>query len=747
MIRLISDLQFDLDRRELSRDGTPIHLTKLNFKVLRALVEAAPGLLKHDELIDQVWGENRVITPENLTQRIKVLREALGDDANQPIYIEAVRGQGFRLLPDVEAVAAEPTSTSVTAPSKNRRRLFGLSVVATVVALLTWFISERFTAPDNTPNNKAVAKTVGELPRIDLLKGPTVAVLPFVNISEDPNNEFFGDGISEEIINTLVRQTKLPTIARTSSFQFKNQQVDGKHIGERLGATHLLEGSVRKSGQRVRITAQLIDAPSGIHLWSNQYDRLIDNIFEIQTEISTSIVDEIKRQLSAQGEERIQGAFTYSEIIPRGKIKPEAYEAYLKGLALRSRLLPDKLGTAIDLFEEAIRLEPGFEEAWLALLESQSLATSVHFLLLTPGQVWSNVDRFLDAAEQYNFSHPRIPLYRGFALALNEYRWKEGLEEIARALPKIENDAVALALVAAVLYMPMHDHSRAGELAERAYALNPSSPIIQFVLSWLYSIVGRQQDALDLLQSDDWPYFTAINRVIVNWRTGDVADLDKNIRKAEKYVGSNHNAIRTFRSELLRLRGDHEAAEVLGGMMVDEMEEKPMVVGWSYIPSDRFAEALAIAERQRQGQPFYWLMYGPTGPLREPYYSIYFKKLKLDEFPTDINSDHLWRPDDEQQTLLDSAMPMEDSEFQRLVGTYRSNNHEIRIFVDEGSLQYRRRFVGASLVPVSENKFVSLIEPEMEVEFFTNQTGEYDLCIWRDGQQTSYGYRDISGSQ
>lgn len=228
---------------------------------------------------------------------------------NIKIVVSAVKIEKLRNLAEkIEcnlSIAPEPTSAPVKTPVKNPRRLFGLSVAATVIALLAWFITERFTAPDNTSYNRFSENIADQLPPIDLLQGPTVAVLPFLNIGNNPDNDYLSDGISEEIINALVQQTNLPVVAHTSSFQFKDQAMDSKEIGKRLNASHLLEGSVRKSGATIRITAQLIDAPTGFHLWSNQYDRSIDDLFVIQTEIAGSIVDKIKLQLDAQGEQRI----------------------------------------------------------------------------------------------------------------------------------------------------------------------------------------------------------------------------------------------------------------------------------------------------------------------------------------------------------------------------------------------------------------------------------------------------------
>ena len=744
MIYQISDLKFDPDRRELSRDGAPIHLTKLNFRVLRALVEAAPGLLKHDELIDQVWGENRVITPENLTQRIKVLREALGDDANQPIYIEAVRGQGFRLLPEAEAVAAEPSSTPPMAPAKNQRRLFGLSLVATVVALLTWFISERFTAPDDTSNNKSVVKSLGKLPRIDLLQGLSVAVLPFVNMSEDPSNEYFSDGISEEIINTLVQQTKLPIIARTSSFQFKNQQVDGKDIGEKLGATHLLEGSVRKSGHRVRITAQLIDAPSGVHLWSEQYDRSVDDLFEIQTEIAAKIVNKIKQQLNAQGEDRIQGILQSVDVSPSGAMNGAAYQAYLKGLQHLHRLLPDDVALAQEYFEEATRLAPESEQAWLALIKTDFVATVFHISISTPAESYARIERWLETALPLFPDNVFLQATHGIMLAFNQYRWKEGLEQMDQAVELADNDASTLELLG-VYYFFLAQQELATELLEKALRLDPHSPITSYILSFLYSEGGRQEEALALPQPKGYDYFNAVTSATINIMLGRAAEIDQSIREAKKHVPADHPTIRSLESQWLSVKDDNESALVIENELIDNMREVPITVGW--VAPVRL-EALIIAEEQRQGNPLQWIMLrlAQGWPLGERL-SRFPEKMNLDEMPERKRGRSQLLSQAEQQAILNSGISVPVSRLQSYVGLYRSGDNMLEISLDEGQLQYQGKFWGGLLSAVSENTFVSTDERDFSVEILANKTGEYDLCVWRDGQLTMYGYKEDTAPQ
>jgi len=744
MIYQFSDLQLDIGRRELSREGISVHLTNLNYQVLKALVETAPDLLSHDELIDKAWGDNRIITPENLTQRIKVLRESLGDEADHPVYIEAVRGQGFRLLPEVVAITPESTDSSVDLPIKNRKRLFGLAVGATVVALLAWFISERFIAPDNTSNNKTVANIVDELPRIDLLKGLAVAVLPFVNMSEDPNNEYFSDGISEEIINTLVQHTKLPTIARTSSFQFKNQQVDGKHIGEQLGATHLLEGSVRKSGQRVRITAQLIDAPSGIHLWSEQYDRSMDDLFEIQTEIAAQIVNEIKLQLETQGESRIQGMLGSVSATGRDKMNAAAYAAYLKGLQHVNRLLPDDVGMALEFFEEATRLAPESEQAWRTLIGTEFLAKTFHISISTPVNSYSRIERWLETALPLFPDNVYLQAVHGIMLAFNQYRWKEGLDKMGQALELAGGDAETLLLLGSY-YIGLAEQEFATEILERSFRLNPHSPFTIYPLSFLYTEGGRQDDALALPMPKGYEYFNAVTTATINFMMGRAAELDQNIREAKRYVPADHPTIRSLESKLLRMKDEHESALIIANELIDNMREVPISVGW--VPPVR-PEALIIAEEQRQVNPLQWILLNLAHdwPLSESL-SMFIEKMNLEEMPERKRGRSQLLDQAEQEAILSRGISVPVSTLQSYVGLYRSGNNMLELYLDEGQLYYHAKISEGLLSAVSENTFLSSSERDFKVEILANKAGEFDMCIWQDGQLTSYGYKDNTGSQ
>jgi serine/threonine-protein kinase len=205
---------------------------------------------------------------------------------------------------------------------------------------------------------------------------PSIAVLPFVNMSGDKENEYFSDGLAEEILNALTKLAGLKVVARTSAFAFKDRNEDVRGIGETLGATHVLEGSVRKSGNRVRITAQLIATADGCHLWSERYDREMIDIFAIQDEISDAIVNVLRLKLAkASGQPAV-----------KRPVNPAAFEAYLKGRYFWNKRTESDLNKSIEYFNQALALEPSYALAYAGL--SDTLIILGVFELRAPGDVY-----------------------------------------------------------------------------------------------------------------------------------------------------------------------------------------------------------------------------------------------------------------------------------------------------------------------------------------------------------------------
>ena len=204
----------------------------------------------------------------------------------------------------------------------------------------------------------AAVAQVAASPGPAVTESPSIAVLPFVNMSSDPEQQYFADGLSEELLNQLAQVPGLRVIGRTSSFAYKGRNEDLRQIGETLGVNHILEGSVRRSGNQLRITAQLIDPADGSHLWSETYDRPLENVFAIQDEIARSVSERMQLTIAGAGDGRSAG----------GTRNVAAYEEYLLGISKLRALQPDSMMQSVQHLERAVELDPGFEAAWGALL-------------------------------------------------------------------------------------------------------------------------------------------------------------------------------------------------------------------------------------------------------------------------------------------------------------------------------------------------------------------------------------------
>jgi TolB-like protein/DNA-binding winged helix-turn-helix (wHTH) protein/Flp pilus assembly protein TadD len=382
----IRDLEVDVGKAEISRGGENIALPKLSFDLLCALVNAAPAIVTNDELLERVWPGLQV-SPESVAQRVKLLRSAIGDDSQQPRYILGVRGRGYRLIPVVErcdlnsptsdasnqpintssaTIPSEPPSRSPTASSSNGRSKRVIIGAAALVAIgvAVWVRWHSWSSSQTAAQPSTVA-----------MQDKSIAVLPFTDMSEKKDQEYFGDGMAEEIIDLLAKIPIIKVIGRTSSFQFKGKTQDLRSIGTQLGVAYVLEGSVRKSGDRLRVTAQLIDSRTRLPRWSQTYDRDFGEVLSLQDEIANKVV------------RLVENDAYFSEVVSHKTLRsPEAYTAYLQGEYAKNRFDQQGLEQAVSDFQRALELDPTFADAAAALANAyQNLGA---FGLMPPAEAF-----------------------------------------------------------------------------------------------------------------------------------------------------------------------------------------------------------------------------------------------------------------------------------------------------------------------------------------------------------------------
>jgi len=326
---------------------------------------------------------------------------------------------------------------------------------------------------------------------------PSIAVLPFRDMSSQRDQEYFCEGIAEELINALVKLRGLRVAARTSAFQFKDRDIDIQKIGEQLKVKTVLEGSIRKSGNRLRITAQLINVEDGFHIWSEKYDRDLDDIFAIQDEISLAIVDKLKVRLL--GKER-------SALIKRHTDDHEAHSLYLQGLYFWNRRLEGGMKKAMEHFHRAIEKDPGYALAYVGVADTYNI--SGLFSYLPPKETFPKAKEAARKALEIDATLGEAHASLGFANTFFDWDWPAAEKEFKRAIELNPNYAMAHEWYALCL-MVRERFDESIEEAERALELDPLSLIIKCVVGIAYHFARRYDESIahhrKTLEMD--PYF------------------------------------------------------------------------------------------------------------------------------------------------------------------------------------------------------------------------------------------------
>jgi TolB-like protein/DNA-binding winged helix-turn-helix (wHTH) protein/Flp pilus assembly protein TadD len=342
---------------EMSKDGKTVKLERREMQLLMCLAEHAGQVVSVEQLLDQVW-TGLVVTPGSVYQAVASLRRLLGDDTRDPAYIVNVPRRGYRLVAPVTAWADSPQETLEHSPSSaavvvgSLRRRAAIVLGLALLAALSYLVVDKFWLSK---------RVVVEGSQRAAANDKSIAVLPFVDMSEKHDQEYFADGMSEELRNLLTQVPDLKVPARTSSFYFKGKQTTVAEIAKALGVANVLEGSVRKAGNTIRVTVQLIRGDNGYHLWSNTYDRSLEDIFKVQDEIAAAVVEALKVQLTPK--QRVSSSPTSNA---------EAYNQFLLGRQFFNRGNRDGFSRSIEAYRKAIALDPHYAVAYARLAVSEA---------------------------------------------------------------------------------------------------------------------------------------------------------------------------------------------------------------------------------------------------------------------------------------------------------------------------------------------------------------------------------------
>jgi TolB-like protein len=476
LIYVFENYSLDPDRRELRRGSEVVDVEPQVFELLHYLIANRERVVGKEDIIATIWN-GRAISESALTSRLTAVRQAIGDTGKEQRLIRTFSRRGHRF---VGRVCEGPGTTP--APAATGHAFVG------------------------SPAHVELAAD-GPRPTLKLPDRPSIAVLPFQNISGDPEQEYFTDGVVEEIITALSRMRWLFVIARNSSFTYKGRSVDVKQVGRELGVRYVLEGSVRKAANRVRITSQLIDASMGVHLWADRFEGGLEDIFELQDRVMSSVIGAIAPKLE-QAE------------IERAKRKPteslDAYDHYLRGMACVYRWTKEGVDEALRLFYRAIELDPDFASAY-------GVAAWCYFWRKANG--WM-IDAAAEAAETTRLAGRAAELgkedavalaFSGLALAYVAGDVDASIAMVDRALLLNPNLAAAWN-TSGLLRATVGDPDTGIEHMERAMRFNPLDPLMFLTLTWsawAHFVAGRYDQAWRLAEraSREQPYFVNALRV------------------------------------------------------------------------------------------------------------------------------------------------------------------------------------------------------------------------------------------
>jgi TolB-like protein/DNA-binding winged helix-turn-helix (wHTH) protein/Tfp pilus assembly protein PilF len=452
----------NLSRYDLTVGGQRVPLERQPMDLLIFFVQRHGQLVSREDIVEKLWGKDVFVDVDrSINAAVRKIRSALRDNPSEPKFLETVVGKGYRLVGEVEVVgAASPAAENSSGPvepqssiSHGRNKLLRLILGFVVLGLLG-------TAAVWTAKSWQ-GRISSELPI------HSIAVLPLVNLSGSPAEDYFTDGMTDELISDLAQISALRVISRTSVMQYKNFRKSVREIGKELNVDAVVEGTVSRSSGRVRINAQLIQAPTDTHLWARSYERDLGDVIALQDEVAAAIADEIRIQLLPSEKARLATSRA---------IKPEAYEAYLRGLYHIYKRNQTDLEQSTAYFQRAIELDPGYALAYAGLADSYALQGSLLYMVAAPQDVMPKSKSAAQRALQIDNNLGEAYATLAYVETLYDWDWAKSEEDFKRAI------ALKPSYAQAHLWYAMHlaamgRHGDSIAEAKRAQALDPLSLI------------------------------------------------------------------------------------------------------------------------------------------------------------------------------------------------------------------------------------------------------------------------------
>src|SRR5437773_9760060 len=465
--------QLDAVERVLLRDGQPVIVPPKDLETLLVMVERAGHIVEKEELLEKVW-PGVFVEEGNLARHIFNLRQVLGDTPDGRKYIETIPKRGYRFVAavheDQEPPAAhpavpqtsEPAPPAVPAPLVQKRNFWLWPITLSVLAAAGILIGRHFWPPRNVPPQKAM-----------------LAVLPFVNLSADAHEDYFADGLTEEMIAQLgqVQPAQLGVIARTSTVRYEGTKETAAQIARELGVGYLLEGSVRRGGDRVRVTAQLIQAAEQTHLWAETYERPLTDVLSIQREIAEKITHSLSIQLLSAA----------TSVSANSQVNLESHDKYLLGLHALGEGTRESETRAIQYFQEGLAKDPNDARIHAALAEAY---TRMNTYYSSPTEVMPRAKEAALRALQLdpNLAAARVKL--GDVRLLFDWDWAAAEKEYRRAL-EINPNLPEAQLGYATYLATLGHFDEAISRVQQAYLFDPLALYSRNEVLWIYYYSGR----------------------------------------------------------------------------------------------------------------------------------------------------------------------------------------------------------------------------------------------------------------
>ena len=475
-IFVFEGFQLDVARRKLTGPDGPIEVPSRAFEVLLYMVVHAGDLLEKATILKAVW-PTTVVEEGNLSQCIFALRRAFGDTASEPRFIATIPGRGYQFVAQVREPAPETAPPAAVRPG-SRRMIYVAAALTLATALLVVFQFWPAATPHNPSNITAPLASAG------------IAVLPFADLSPAKDMEYFADGITEELMSSLSKVGGLDVIGRRSSFAFKGKDDDAQSIGAKLHVETILEGSVRKEGDRIRIAAQLTRTRDGMSLWAETYDRKFDDVLDIQGSIAREVVAALAPLMQLYHEASKPG--TFDAVLTRDA---EAYRAYLRGVYLFTRWIDRDPQPAQTEFLRAVGRDPEFAKAYAMLARTYQLSADLGI-----GDVAKNkslASAALDKAMKVDPTIGDLWWVRLMFVAGDDAPVAVVVRDLERAVAANPTEIEPM-LWLAHTYLTLARRDEALQIFERAYVTDPLSPAALWKIAWFsYAFAGARQRFLD----------------------------------------------------------------------------------------------------------------------------------------------------------------------------------------------------------------------------------------------------------